>query len=158
MTLLQRKDGDDYATGVSYLELAELLMRWGGNTDRDLEELWKRIVFFICISNTDDHLRNHGFILEEKGWSLAPAYDINPSPFGTGLKLNISETDNAQDLSLALQVAPYFRIKHSNAKKIVAHTIDMVSNWPQVAKKCGISKSEQDSMASAFDCTCRRPS
>ena len=151
MTLLQRSDGDDAASGVSYLELAELLMRSGSQTDRDLEELWKRIVFFICISNTDDHLRNHGFLLESQGWSLAPAYDINPTPHGAGLRLNISETDNAQDLELAFEVAPYFRVGTSRAEEIIGHTVKVIQNWPQVAKSCGISKNEQDRMASAFD-------
>jgi len=151
MTLLQRSDGDDAASGASYLEMAELLMRSGSQIDRDLEELWRRIVFFICISNTDDHLRNHGFMLESKGWSLAPAYDINPTPHGAGLRLNISETDNALDLGLAVEVAPYFRIGESRAEEIVAHTVEVVRSWPQVAKSRKISRNEQDRMASAFD-------
>ena len=151
MTLLQRSDGDDAASGVSYLELAELLIRSGSQTDRDLEELWKRIVFFICISNTDDHLRNHGFILEPNGWSLAPAYDLNPSLHSTGLKLNISETDNSQDLDLALEVAPFFRVGKSRAEEIVRNIVKVVQGWRQVAKRCGISKAEQDLMAAAFD-------
>lgn len=151
MTLLQRSDGEDAASGVSYLELAELLIRSGSQTDLDLEELWKRIVFFICISNTDDHLRNHGFLLNSEGWSLAPAYDINPTPHGAGLRLNISETDNTQDLELALEVAPYFRVGKAQARKTVHRIVKVVQSWPQVAKSCGISKSEQDRMASAFD-------
>ena len=151
MTLLQRSDGDDAASGVSYLDLAELLIRSGSQIDQDLEELWRRIVFFICISNTDDHLRNHGFLFDSAGWSLAPAYDINPTPHGAGLRLNISETDNAQDLDLALEVVPYFRIGNSKAKEIIHHTIKVVKSWRQVAKSCGISKSEQDRMASAFN-------
>ena len=151
MTLLQRSDGDDAASGVSYLELAELLIRSGSQTDQDLEELWRRIVFFICISNTDDHLRNHGFLFESKGWTLSPAYDINPTPHSAGLRLNISETDNAQNLELALEVAHYFRVSKSRAEEIVSHVVKVIRGWPQVAKGCGIPKSEQDRMASAFD-------
>ncbi|MBU1238328.1 HipA domain-containing protein [Myxococcota bacterium] len=151
MTLLQRSDGDDASSGVSYLELAELLMRAGSNTDADLEELWRRIVFFVCISNTDDHLRNHGFILQSLGWSLAPAYDINPSPHGAGLRLNISETDNALNLELALEVAPYFRLSNGRAKEIIAHTVRVVQDWPKVAKNCRISNNEQAQMESAFE-------
>ena len=82
-----------------------------------MEQLWRRIIFYICISNVDDHLRNHGFILHPKGWVLSPAYDINPVSIGDGLKLNISESDNSQDLSLALEVAEYFRLKPAQAKK-----------------------------------------
>lgn len=151
MTLLQRTDGDDAASGVSYLELAEFLIQSGSKTDDDLEELWKRIVFFICISNTDDHLRNHGFMLESNGWALAPAYDINPTAHSAGLQLNISETDNALELELALEVAPYFRLKKFPAQQIIEHTVKVVKDWPQVAKRCGISQSEQNRMTSAFE-------
>ncbi len=151
MTLLQRSDGDDGASGVSYLELAELIMKSGSQTEHDLEELWRRIVFFICISNTDDHLRNHGFLLEHSGWSLAPAYDMNPNPHGAGLRLNISETDNTQDLELALEVAPYCRVKGSRAKEIIDVVVGAVADWRDVAKAHGISRDEQKRMAAAFE-------
>src|SRR5207302_5229096 len=78
MTLLQRSDRDDASAGASYLEFVELLARVGAQADRDMEELWRRIVFFMCVSNVDDHLRNHGFLLQADGWKLAPAYDMNP--------------------------------------------------------------------------------
>lgn len=85
--------------------------------------LWRRIVFFICISNVDDHPRNHGFILNPNGWVLSPSYDINPVASGEGLKLNISESDNAQDLALALSVAEYFRVKEEKAKEIIQQIV-----------------------------------
>ena len=88
MALLDRSDGDDASTGASYLELAEFLMKQGAHPDRDLEQLWRRIVFFLCVSNTDDHLRNHGFLMNRAGWVLSPAYDMNPDPDADGLKLN----------------------------------------------------------------------
>jgi serine/threonine-protein kinase HipA len=90
MTLLDRVDGQDVDDGVSYVELADFLMRLGSNTSTDLEQLWRRIVFSICVSNTDDHLRNHGFMLQDSGWALAPAYDMNPVPDGSGLRQNVS--------------------------------------------------------------------
>lgn len=151
MTLLQRTDGDDASLGASYLELAEVLIQTGARTAADLEELWKRIVLFICISNTDDHLRNHGFMLEADGWTLAPAYDINPTAHGAGLRLNISETDNSQELELALEVAPFFRVDASRAEELIRNTVKVVQDWPKVAERCGISRSQQDRMASAFD-------
>jgi serine/threonine-protein kinase HipA len=150
MTLLKRSDGDDAASGASYLELAELVMKAGSQTERDLEELWRRIVFFICVSNTDDHLRNHGFLLGPSGWSLAPAYDMNPNPHGAGLSLNISETDNAQDLGLALDVAHYFRIQDVRAKEIVNDVSSAVRKWRGVANTFGISRDEQERLAAAF--------
>ncbi len=151
MTLLQRSDGDDAAAGASYLELAELLMRSGAQTDHDLEQLWRRIAFFICVSNTDDHLRNHGFLLDPLGWRLAPAYDMNPNPHGAGLKLNISESDNAQELELALQVAPYFRVDEPRADDILGEVVGAVTGWRDVAHAHSIPKDEQERMARAFE-------
>src|SRR5437016_329403 len=119
MTLLQRSDGDDASKGASYLELAEFITRQGAQPDQDLEQLWRRIIFYICISNVDDHLRNHGFILQPSGWILSPAFDINPVATSDGLKLNISESDNSQDLELAKDVAVYFRINQKKASKII---------------------------------------
>lgn len=150
MTMLGRSDGDDYSEGVSYIDLAEFLMKNGSNIQEDLEQLWRRIVFSICVSNTDDHLRNHGFILSDKGWRLSPAYDINPVATGTGLKLNISEDDNALDLDLALSVSPYFRIKHNQAKEIILEIKSVVRNWNTLANKYNISKIEQEIMFNAF--------
>lgn len=150
MTLLGHLDGEDYSEGVSYLELVDFITTQGANVNEDLEQLWRRIVFSICVSNTDDHLRNHGFILTNKGWILSPAYDINPVETGTGLKLNISENDNALDLDLALEVIPYFRIKKARAKEIMQEVKSAVQNWKKVATKYGISNAEQELKSLAF--------
>jgi len=150
MTLLGYTDGQDYVDGVSYLELVEFIIKNGANVIEDLEQLWRRIVFHICVSNTDDHLRNHGFILTSKGWILSPAYDINPVETGYGLKLNISEDDNALDFNLALDVSPYFRIKKEKAIAIINEVKQAVRNWRDVAEKYGISKLEQDLKSNAF--------
>lgn len=151
MTLTGHVDGDDAGTGVSYMELAEVLMRHGSRTDHDLEELWTRIVFNILVSNTDDHLRNHGFILEPgKGWRLSAAYDLNPVPHGDGLKLNITEHDNALDLELAREVAGFFRVKLGEADEIIAQCAEVVGHWREVAVGVGISSREQEYMAGAF--------
>jgi serine/threonine-protein kinase HipA len=151
MTMLGYTDGAGHDTGVSYLEIAEFLIRHGAEVSTDLEELWRRIVFSICVKNTDDHLRNHGFLLSEKGWRLSPAYDINPNEFGAGLSLNISEKDNSLDLELALSVSEYFRIPGTKAKKIIELVKSVVTEWRGIAKDVGLSKSEQDRMARAFE-------
>lgn len=151
MTMLGYMDGAGSDTGVSYLELVEFLIRYGANVNADLEELWRRIVFSICIKNTDDHLRNHGFLLTDKGWKLSPAYDINPNEYGTGLGLNISEADNSLDIDLALSVADYFRINKNRAFEIIETIKESTSRWRTVAKNAGLSKSEQDRMALAFE-------
>ncbi|MFH1466882.1 MAG: HipA domain-containing protein [Pseudomonadota bacterium] len=150
LTLLERQDGDDATAGASYLELVELLAQRGAQTGRDLEQLWRRIAFFVCVSNTDDHLRNHGFMLEADGWALAPAYDMNPDPNGQGLRLNISETDNAQDLGLLLEVAPWFRVERRQAAAILDQVVAAVRGWRAAAQARGIPRSEQDRMARAF--------
>jgi len=149
MTLLGHADGTDYS-GVSYLDLAEFIMQHGANPDADLEELWRRIIFYISISNTDDHLRNHGFLLTNRGWTLSPAYDINPVSGGTGLSLKISTTDNALSIDLALDVAEYFRISDEKATEIISVIQHEVSQWEYIAEKVGISKSERNAMAKAF--------
>jgi serine/threonine-protein kinase HipA len=148
MTMLERRDGEERA---SYLDLAEVLMTQGAHAARDLEQLWRRIVFTMCVSNVDDHLRNHGFLLEQAGgWSLAPAYDVNPVAHGDGLTLNVSETDNAQDLSLARHVARHFRVKAPRADAIIRQVRDAVSSWRDEATRAGIARSEQEHMAPAF--------
>ena len=150
MTLLGRNDGDDASTGASYLELAEFLMKQGARPERDLEQLWRRIVFFICVSNADDHLRNHGFLLEPDGWTLAPAYDMNPDPDADGLKLNISDVENAQDLSLALEVADYFRVNAKRAQVIIGEVVAIVKEWRSLAASLKIASSEVERMEPAF--------
>ncbi|MCB0739313.1 MAG: HipA domain-containing protein [Bacteroidetes bacterium] len=150
MTLLGYTDGNNFHDGISYLELAEFISSYGANVQVDLEELWRRIVFSICVSNCDDHLRNHGFLLTKKGWSLSPAYDINPIETGTGLMLNISENDNALNLDLALEVAAYFRLSDNKANQILQKVIDATSNWQSVAKNLGLSNLEIDLKANAF--------
>ncbi len=117
MTLLGYQDGADARQGISYLELVDLITSRGSEVDIDLEQLWRRIVFSICVSNTDDHLRNHGFLITEKGLRLSPAFDINPNPKGYGLHLNIDEKDNALHLDLAREVAPFSGLSPNNLKK-----------------------------------------
>lgn len=150
MTLLGYTDGADSAEGISYLELAEWIARNCDNVSQNLEQLWRRIVFNIAVSNCDDHLRNHGFLLTPKGWTLSPAYDINPDEHGMGLKLNISEDDNSLDFELALSVAGYFGLDNATSNEIINQTKKVVSNWQQLATQYGISRSEQEDNAGAF--------
>lgn len=151
MTLTRHLDGEDYSTGVSYLELAEVLIRNGAQTHADLRELWSRIVFNILVSNTDDHLRNHGFILVPgQGWRLSEAYDINPVPRSDSLKLNITEADNALDLELAREVAEYFRLNLADADEIIANFRGIVSQWRTIADSLRLPFREQEQMAEAF--------
>lgn len=149
MTLLGHIDGDD-AAGASYLELMEFISRHGAAVEQDLEELWRRIIFRISIKNTDDHLRNHGFLLTDKGWLLSPAYDINPNEYGKGLNINITDADNSLDFDLARDVAGYFRLTDEKAVQIIQEVSTVIKDWKKVATTYKISNAEQERMSTAF--------
>ena len=135
---------------ASYLDIAEFMMNLGANVNENLKQLWRRIIFNICISNTDDHLRNHGFILTEKGWVLSPAYDLNPSDEKNGLALNIDMDDNTLNLELAKSVGVYFRLNETEMDSIILEVQNAVSNWRNIASEMGISRGEQKLMRGAF--------
>jgi len=134
----------------SYLDIAEFLHYSGSDIDQDLRQLWRRIVFNITISNTDDHLRNHGFILSEKGWRLSSAYDLNPSIDKSGLALNIDMDNNMLDYNLAKSVGVFFRLKEKEMDQIIEEVRVAVGKWRNIATEIGISRAEQELMAPAF--------
>lgn len=134
----------------SYLELAEFIQFSGGNIREDLHQLWKRIVFNIAVSNSDDHLRNHGFIIKNKEWRLSPAFDINPSVDKAGLSLNIDLDNNDLDFELAKSVGEYFKLTNVQMNEILNEVKKSVSSWSKIADEIGISKVEQELMAAAF--------
>ena len=151
MTLTGHQDGDDASAGASYLDIARVIIDHGAQTDADLRELWSRMVFNLLVSNTDDHLRNHGFIMMPgKGWRLSEVYDMNPVPDSYGLKLNISEADNSLSLELASSVAQYFRVAAETARGIIERSQTVVRQWPKIARRLGIPARAHDHMASAF--------
>jgi len=134
----------------SYLEIAEFISNYGVSIEKNLHQLWRRIVFNISISNTDDHLRNHGFILTNEGWILSPAYDLNPSIDKDGLSLNIDMYNNDLDFELAKSVGEYFRLNEKQMNTIINEVSSVVSKWKEIANKIGISRSEQQLMEKAF--------
>ena len=135
---------------ASYLDIAEFIMNNGSNVNTNLHQLWRRIVFNICISNTDDHLRNHGFILTDNGWILSPAYDLNPSVEKEGLALNIDMDDNSLDLELTKSVGIYFRLSDTEMDAIILEVQNVVRNWKDIATEIGIPRGEQELMKGAF--------
>lgn len=150
MTLLGYKDGYNHTDGGSYLEIVDLIEQYGANPQEDIRELWKRIVFSVAVSNTDDHLRNHGFLLTPYGWKLSPAFDINPIEWGTGLSLNISEDDNSLDFDLCMSVTDYYRWKKDEAADFIKLTRNIVGQWKKRAEALKIPNAEQVMMESAF--------
>jgi serine/threonine-protein kinase HipA len=150
MTLLGLQDGSDHGEGIGYLDLVGFIMQHSPEAKEDLEQLWRRMAFNILVSNTDDHLRNHGFILTALGWRLSPAYDMNPNEIGNGLTLNISENSNELDISLAIETAHLYQLKNDRAESILKEMRHEISNWRVVAKKFGISNSEMEQTKRAF--------
>lgn len=151
MSMLGAKDNETH----SYLEIAYAISQHGAEPDQNLEALWRRIVFTVLISNTDDHLRNHGFLYERhKGWRLSPAYDLNPTPTEVKqrmLSTSITMDDPSASLDNALSVIEDFRITLPRAKAIIGEVSDAVLQWRAIAKVCKIHKREIDRMASAFE-------
>jgi serine/threonine-protein kinase HipA len=157
MTLLGAVDNETR----SYLEIAAGIRQFGAAVAADLAELWRRIVFSILISNTDDHLRNHGFLRHgflrpnrQGGWRLSPAYDLNPMPPDIRpriLSTAIDEEDTTASIDLALSVAPHFGLKLAEAKHHAAEVARAVSSWRHHAAQLGLSTREIDRMAGAFD-------
>ena len=151
MTMLGKMDGANATDGSSYLEIVSFLRANGANPKEDIKELWKRIVFSISVSNTDDHFRNHGFILEKNGWVLSPMYDVNPDIHGRYLSLNINETESSLDFNLAIEAAPYYGIELDEAENMVRDIKRIVSDkWGKLATKYGVSRSEIERMKVAF--------
>ncbi len=151
MTLLGKTDGASAEDGSSYLDLASFIKSNGANPKADLMELWKRIVFNMAVTNTDDHLRNHAFMLTKTGWILSPLYDVNPVPYGDELSLNVDENDNRISLDLALRTAVRFGISEDNAKIYAGKILETVKeNWKDLAVKYGLSRAQIEDMKPAF--------
>lgn len=150
MTILGKTDGANAADGSNYLDILGVIRQKGSKAIEDAQELWKRIVFNIAVSNTDDHLRNHGFVYDSKGLRLSPLYDVNPNPEGVSLSLNINETDSSLDFDIIMDIAPFFGIKKDEGAEILKNIKDNVSRYKYIASKFGISQNEIRSMECAF--------
>ncbi len=152
MTLLGKTDGASGQDGSGYLDIASFIRQSGASPEQDLWELWRRIVFSMAISNTDDHLRNHGFLLTKNGWRLSPLYDVNPVPYGDALALNVSAEDNSISMELAVNVARYFQVSETEAAQAVNEIRATVrNNWERLAGKCGLSRKACEYMRPAFE-------
>jgi len=148
MTMLGKKDGDD---DCSYLDIAKFLKSNASSPKEDLPELWKRIIFNMAITNSDDHLRNHGFLLTEKGWKLSPIFDINPVPYGDTLSLSVDGIDNGISTENAVNVADAFGISRENAHNIANKMLSLIgNNWERLALANGLSRPALEYMRPAF--------
>ena len=151
MTLLGKTDGASAADGSSYLDIAAFIKSYGAQPKMDLIELWRRIVFNMAVTNTDDHLRNHAFVLTDKGWILSPVYDVNPVPYGDELSLNVDEEDNSISIDLAVQTAVRFGISKSDAEAEAEDILKIVrDNWEKTAAEYGLTRRQIEEMRPAF--------
>ena len=150
MTMLGLRDG--HTDGVGFLDLAEIVEQITKNTKVDLEQLFRRVVFDIAVSNQDDHLRNHGFLLKNGGWMLSPAYDINPVYNADFLSMNIDMDDGYRSFDKVLDTCMFYHLAKQEAEDIVQQIAETVSgSWQRLAANYGIRKEEQKRMSPAFE-------
>lgn len=153
LTMLEARDGEQR----SYLEIGEVIERYSPKVEDDLRELFRRTIFSILTSNTDDHLRNHAFLRERKGWSLSPAYDLNPNPDNPGRLSTAIDVDDAEaSVENALFVAGYFRLSDAEARSIVTDVEHATADWQRVAADLGLPGSQVSRMAPAYETEQRR--
>lgn len=152
MTLLGLSDGDNATTGHGYLDIdiVDFIIQSCTDVERNLQELYRRVAFNICIGNTDDHFRNHGFLLTAKGWTLSPAYDMNPT-LSEYQSLLVSLTSNKAELSILLDACEDYMLNRKTAEKMISGVIEAVKGWRELATRLSISKREADMFAGVLD-------
>jgi serine/threonine-protein kinase HipA len=150
MTMLGRSDGDNYANGYGYLDIVDFILKACTNNENNLRELYRRIAFNICIGNTDDHFRNHGFILTAKGWTLSPAYDINPS-LNDYQSLLISASSNESSLKILLESGEEYMLDKKQCTEIIQKVVNEVKGWRTLANQLQIPKMEIDRFSARFE-------
>ena len=150
MTLLGLNDGDNATTGHGYLDIVDFIIQNCTDVERNLQELYRRVAFNICIGNSDDHFRNHGFLLTAKGWTLSPAYDMNPT-LNEYQSLLISSTSNKADLGILLDACGDYMLNRKTAEQIISEVTEAVKRWREIAICQGISKREIDMFSGVLD-------
>ena len=150
MTLLGLSDGDNASTGHGYLDIVDFILQNCTDVNSNLQELFRRVAFNICIANSDDHFRNHGFLLTQKGWTLSPAYDINPSQ-NEYQSLLISDSSSKADLTILLDACEDYMLNRDVAIRIISEVVEAVCEWRVLATKLGISNREMELFGKIFD-------
>lgn len=150
MTLLGLSDGDKASTGNGYLDIVDFILQNCTDVNRNLQELFRRVAFNICIANSDDHFRNHGFLLTQKGWTLSPAYDINPS-LNQYQSLLISDSSSKADLNILLDACEKYMLTKDVAKQIISEVTKVINEWTSLATKLGIAKREMELFGTIFE-------
>lgn len=150
MTMTGLTDGDNHETGHGYLDIVDFIIKGCCDVDENLSELYRRVAFNICVGNSDDHFRNHGFLLTKKGWTLSPAYDLNPTDSMTQ-SLLIDNDSNESSLKRLLSACDDYYISSEAAEQIISEVATAISRWEIIAKKLQISDTEANRFAWRFD-------
>lgn len=150
LTLLGLTDGDNASTGYGYTDIVDFIVQHGSNVEQNLEELFRRVVFYIIVGNTDDHFRNHGFLLTRKGWELSPAYDINPT-LADNQSLLINRSTSESDLNILLASAGEYMLSSDKAESIITEVKTAMKSWRTEARRLGLSQRDIDMFAPRFD-------
>lgn len=149
MTLLGLTDGSDAKTGNGYLDIVDFMLQNCCDVEENLRQLYRRVAFNIAIGNSDDHFRNHGFLLTPRGWTLAPAYDLNPT-LNEYQSLLINSTTNRADLQLLLLSSEEYMIGRDEARQIITEVLEAVKSWKRLAARLSIVKREIDLFGQVF--------
>ncbi|MCI9608464.1 MAG: type II toxin-antitoxin system HipA family toxin [Muribaculaceae bacterium] len=150
LTLLGLEDGDNASTGFGYPDIVDFIVQHGSNVVHDLEELYRRVAFFIIVGNSDDHFRNHGFLLTRKGWELSPAYDINPT-LQENQSLLINRSTNESNLNLLLESADDYMLSKSKGRVIISEVVGAMKSWQTEAQRLGIPQRDINTFAPRID-------
>lgn len=150
LTLLGLTDGDNASTGYGYPDIIDFIIRHGSNVEQNLEELYRRVAFYIIVGNSDDHFRNHGFLLTRKGWELSPAYDINPT-LSDNQSLLINHSTSESDLNVLLESAGDYMLSPEKARTIIDEVKSAMKPWRNEARKLGLPQRDIDLFAPRFD-------
>ena len=150
MTLLGLSDGTNASTGNGYLDIVDFILQNCTEVNKNLQELYRRVAFNICIGNSDDHFRNHGFLLTAKGWTLSPAYDMNPT-LNEYQSLLISNSSSKADLAILSDACEDYMLPQDVATKIISEVVAAVKGWKALATKLGIANSEMDLFGNTFE-------
>ena len=149
MTLLGLTDGSDAQTGNGYLDIVDFILQNCCDVENNLRQLYRRVAFNIAIGNTDDHFRNHGFLLTPRGWTLSPAYDMNPTA-NEYQSLLITSSTNKSDLNLLLEASEEYMIGKEEASRIIQEVTVAVKGWRRIAASLGIAKREMELLEQIF--------
>ena len=149
MTMLGMTDGQNASTGNGYLDIVDFIVQGCKEVEQNLQELYRRVAFNIAIGNTDDHFRNHGFLLTSRGWTLSPAYDLNPT-LSRSQSLLINDATSESDLNVLLESCGDYMLPEKTARSIIGDVRTAMRSWEQVAARVGISPAERDLFRDRF--------